>query len=437
MSTFTSVDDRVLQEVIGRARQRLVFIAPGLRPPVAASLVRAMDIVPADSIHLVFDVDAEVCRLGYGDRDFKGMEILQAAASQHGLTVNHQPGIRIGLLIVDDTTLIYSPTPELIETESRQPDKPNAICLHAELPLQLARACALGEGKHATLEVGKDPIQPAQIAAVKRDLEERPAKEFNVARIERVFNSLLHYVELRIENYKLISRSVSLNPKLFGVKNADVVRRLSNRYHLFAETDALTVEIPAFDEKANAIPKEPTQKFGPRSIDTERKRIKERFIMEAGDFGLIILRKDIQEFEQELKVLKAKIDAYKAAVQDVVKRRTDEIVAELLAALRETLKANPPDHWRSRFATKMPTDADIDRLFDEEVCAEVKRVNTDFDPRVFHAFKDVTYQTFKDEKFRSLLEDRFGKEAIETIFSEHDAAPEKVSTPTPETGGPT
>jgi hypothetical protein len=425
MNTFTSVDDRVLMDVISRARQRLVYIAPGIRPPVAQALVQAMSVVPQDSIHLVFDVDAEVCRLGYGDREFKGMEILQTAAARHSLTVNHQPGIRIGLVIADDTTLIYSPTPELIETESRQPDKPNAICLKAELPPQLARACAMGEEKHATLEIGKDPIKPATIETVKRDLQERPPKEFNVARIERVFNSMLHFVEFRIEDYKLTSRSVALNPELFGVRNEEVVRRLTNRYHLFSETDALIVEIPAFDKDANPDPKQPKQKFGPRSIDEVRKQIKKRFIMEAGDLGLIILRKDVQAFQGELKVLEAKISAYKESVQAVIQKRTEAIVAELLTALKDTLKANPPDHWRSRFTTKTPSDADIKRLFEDEVRAEVERVNTDFDPRVFHAFKDVTYQTFKDKDFRELLEQRFGKDAIAGIFSEHDAAPEK------------
>lgn len=425
MNTFTSVDDRILQEVIARSRQRLVYIAPGLRLPVAEALVRAMEVIPPDAIHLVFDVDAEVCRLGYGDRDFKGMELLQAAAAKHDLTVNHQPGIRIGLVIADDTTLIYSPTPELIEAESRQPDKPNAICLLAELPVQLAKACAMGAEKHASLEVGKDPIKPAMIEDIKRDLEQRPPKEFNVARIERVFNSMLHYVELRIEDYKLTSRSVSLNPELFGVRNAEVVQRLTNRYHLFSETDALTVEIPAFDKDAKLLTDQPKQKFGARSIDEVRKQIKKRFIMEAGDLGLIILRKDVEEFETQLRLLEAKIKAYKSAVQNVIKSRTDEIVAELLAALRGTLKANPPDHWRSRFTAKTPSDADIDRLFAEEVRVQVERVNTDFNPRVFHAFKDVTYQTFKDKKFRCLLEERFGKVAIETIFSEHDAAPEQ------------
>lgn len=32
--TFTSVDDQVLQEIVAQARQRLVVVAPGIRPPL-------------------------------------------------------------------------------------------------------------------------------------------------------------------------------------------------------------------------------------------------------------------------------------------------------------------------------------------------------------------------------------------------------------------
>lgn len=88
MATFTSVDDTVLIGTIAMARERLVYIAPGIRPPVAQALVQAMDVIPRESVHLVFDLDAEVCRLGYGDTDFAGMEILQAAVAERGLTVN-------------------------------------------------------------------------------------------------------------------------------------------------------------------------------------------------------------------------------------------------------------------------------------------------------------------------------------------------------------
>ena len=283
-NTFVRIDDNVLIRVIEQAHQRLVFIAPGLRPPVAEALAKAMSVVPAASIQLVFDVDAEVCRLGYGDKDFKGMELLQAAAAKHGLTVNHHPGIRIGLVIADDTTLIYSPTPELIEAESRQPDKPNAIVLRAELPKQLAVACGMGEEGHARLEVGKDGLDVKKVEEVKRDLADCP-KEFNIARIERVFSSLLQYVEFKIENYKLTTRSVHLKPELFGVQNEDVISRLTNRYRLFAESDSLTVEIPAFKEDGVADPQKPKEKFGPLSVDRERNRIKKKYVIEAGKFA--------------------------------------------------------------------------------------------------------------------------------------------------------
>jgi hypothetical protein len=379
-----------------------------------------MDIVPTDSVHLVLDVDAEVSRLGYGDKDFKGMELLQAAAAKRGLTVNHHPGIRIGLLIVDNTTLIYSPTAEYIETESRQPNKPNAIVLQAELPVQLANACAVGEEKFATLEVGKEPIDQKKVAAVKQDLADRPAKPFNVARIERVFSSLLQYVELRIEDYKLTSRSLKLNSRLFGVQNAEVAERLVGSYHLFSNPDSLVVEISYKGTDGKPV----KEKFGPKSVDKERDRIKEAFVIEAGDFGLLILKKDVAEFEKRIELLRTKVAAFKTAVQSEIGDRTDELVDELLKALQKSLQENPPEHWRSRYLGKTPTLSDVQRLFGDDIRAEVKRVKTDFNPKIFTAYKEATYQTFKDEKFRKIVEERFGKEAIEKIFSEYDAAPE-------------
>ena len=423
--TFTSVDDRVLCEVVGQARNRLVFIAPGIRPPVAEAIAEAMKVVPSAKIHLVLDVDAEVCRLGYGDKDFKGMEMLQSAAAKHSLTVNHHPGIRIGLLIADETTLIYSPTPELIETESRQPDKPNAIVLRNELPSQLANACAIGADGFKTVEIGLDQVDKRKVEEVKRDLAYRPPKEFNIARIERVFSSLLQYVELKIEDYKLTSRSLALNAELFGVRDAELIRRLTNRYHLFSETDTLTVEIPHIGDDAKPVADKPKIKFGPLSIDRERERIKKQFVIEAGKFGTLIQRRNVPAFEKEIKILEAKIAEYRKAAQTQIETRTQQIVDELLTALCDRLKASPPQHWRSRFLGNEPSNEDVARLFREDVESEVKRVKTSFAPQVVTVYKDVTYQTFKDPKFRELVEKRFGKEAIDKILSEYDAAPEQ------------
>jgi hypothetical protein len=85
---FTRIDDDVLQGLVRQACRRIVFIAPGVRNPVAEALAEAMKRLPNDAMHLVFDVDAEVCRLGYADTDLAGLKLLQAAAAGHGLTIS-------------------------------------------------------------------------------------------------------------------------------------------------------------------------------------------------------------------------------------------------------------------------------------------------------------------------------------------------------------
>jgi hypothetical protein len=423
---FTHVDDKVLVESIEKAQRRLVFIAPGLHAQVADALARAMGRLPSGGVHIVLDVDAEVCRLGYGDADFKGVEKAQAAARAYGLTINHHAGVRIGLLITDEATLVYSPVPRLIEAGSHQSGKPNGILLESQIPDALAEACGIGPDGEATLAIGEDPMKESQIDAVKADLAANPPKPFDLARIERVFNSHLHYVEWEIRDYKLASRSVMIRSELFGLRHADVVRRMTNRYHLFAETDSLNVEIPEFDEDGKEVAEEKAV-FGPKSIDDERRRITKQFLFSGGEFGLLILRRDVPDFERQLKRLEAQVNAYQSAVKELLTKRCEKIVSELLDAMKGALSANPPDHWRTRLMGKKITEDDVKRLFEEDIRGEVDRAQTGFNPRMFHAYKDVTYRTIHNKDFRARLEKRFGKAAADQLFPEHDAAPENPS----------
>jgi hypothetical protein len=213
-NTFVRVNDAILIDVISNARERLVFIAPGVRMRVAKALAKAIELLPSRSLHLVLDVDAEICRLGYGSME--GLALLQQVAARHGRTLKHHPGIRIGLVIADDTTVIYSPTPLLIEAGLFQPDKPNAIILRGEVPFTVTDACGLDPAGVAEVQVGKNPVDAVAVEAVAKNLRDRPAKKFNVARIERVFSSLLHYVEFKIEDYKLTSRALVLDSELLA-----------------------------------------------------------------------------------------------------------------------------------------------------------------------------------------------------------------------------
>src|SRR5262249_50734846 len=95
--------------------------------------------------------------------------------------------------------------------------KPNAIMLTANVPAAVEAACGLGAEGKAERDVGLAPVSASAVEEVKKDLKERPPKEFNIARIERVFNSALHFVELEILDYRLKAKKVKLDAELFGL----------------------------------------------------------------------------------------------------------------------------------------------------------------------------------------------------------------------------
>lgn len=130
--TFTVVNDEVLTNFIRQARKKIVYVAPGVSKKVAEALGQRFPDLGKLSITLIVDLDAEVYRLGYGD--LEGLALIKELADEHVLELRQQPGVRIGLLIADDTTLVYAPTPRLIEAGSKQETKPNAILLGEARP---------------------------------------------------------------------------------------------------------------------------------------------------------------------------------------------------------------------------------------------------------------------------------------------------------------
>ena len=136
--TITVFNDEVLVACILEARKKIVYVAPGVSKAVADTLGKRLPDMGMLSITLIVDVDAEVYRMGYGE--IEGLQDIKRLADEHFLELRQQSGVRIGLLKADDRTLVYAPTPRLIEAGSRAEEKPNAIMLGEDLP-ELERAC--------------------------------------------------------------------------------------------------------------------------------------------------------------------------------------------------------------------------------------------------------------------------------------------------------
>ena len=78
----------------------------------------------------------------------------------------------------------------LIEAGSTSSEKPNAIWVEQNMPQVLTQACVTGvEG-----EIGKQAVTPQSIDNALQSLSNEPPKKFNIARIERVYHSKIHFV---------------------------------------------------------------------------------------------------------------------------------------------------------------------------------------------------------------------------------------------------
>lgn len=120
-----SLRDIELEGQISCARRRLVVIAPGLSESVAKAIIKKWHELGRDAVQVVLDPDPEVCRLGLGD--LAALQLLHETAEQIRGRIHQQQGLRVGVVVTDETTTVYSPTPRLIEAGGKRGERLNAL----------------------------------------------------------------------------------------------------------------------------------------------------------------------------------------------------------------------------------------------------------------------------------------------------------------------
>jgi hypothetical protein len=198
--TFTTATDDSLIALIKGARNRLALIAPAMTTPVAKALAARMPDLPALYLTVILDADAEVYRMGYGDPE--ALEIIRKASNEAMFDLREQPGVRIGVLISDDQTMVYAPVSRNVEAGSTTEEKPNAIMLEGASTDRLAEAAGAAEGE---TEVGVMGMEPKRVAQMEADLKTNPPGPFDLTRKLRVFVTEVQFIELRVPNAYLLN----------------------------------------------------------------------------------------------------------------------------------------------------------------------------------------------------------------------------------------
>jgi hypothetical protein len=416
--TFAVASDAGLVELIQSATRRLIVVAPAVTDRVAAALAGRLRDLGRVAITVILDADPEVYRLGYGTQS--AFDVLRTASKVNQLDLRMQAGVRIGVVISDDVTMLFAPVPMLIEAGSKTDEKPNAIIIKGGDIGRIADATGAGEVNSKKQEIGTRAMTPELAEALDRDLAMNPPQKFDVARALRVFSSKVQCVELEVANYRLSTRQVRLPPELMDITDDDLKKRISSRIRTPAS------EFGKFTIKVTTVTGTETLEIDEKWLSAERKRIEDDCTFPIPKFGRVILHQDREKFDREIARYREIVLAYQKVVVSELEKVKSSFEEKLVTEyLPRWIQKPPPALIRY---LPDPTGADI-KLHLRRTAQNLFAEAVDFAPPLVRVvYKNVAPESVQDKAFTEPLRREMEKREvpdniIKNLFNTSDAAP--------------
>lgn len=422
---FTTATDDAVIEMIRLAKARLAVIAPGVTRPVAEALAARMADLSVLSLTVILDADPEVYRMGYGDTE--ALKIIRDASQTALFDLREQSGVRIGVIISDERTMVYAPVSRNVEAGSTSIERPNAIVLGGPATNALAVASgatpqpetstSTAEDK-AQQEIGQQALAPKKVEMMEADLKANPPRPFDLTRRLTVFVTEVQFVELRLTNAVLSSREIRLPPHFIKFNDA----------RLRQDTKS-TIKIPIdLSEKlevsfASHLGEE---KLKVNEADLKRLRdlIEQQFFYDWKGRGKIILRKDKNRFKKDLERLIKITKAYQDSLKSKFEQKKADFREGLVKEFLDFWVSQPPEYLSLSGAT---SESDCRR--DIESCADVmfEKAVTLGAPEAKDIYKDISIEDLKDEALMTELKKIMEKagvdqETLDKLFQSGAAA---------------
>lgn len=406
MSTFCAVDDQALANLIRQAQQRIVLIAPGLFLSVAEALCDRFKDVAQLEVSVILDADDDVCRIGFGE--LAALQLVHKQAGTAGFYVRYQPGLRVGVLLVDDQTLVWSPTPRSVEST---PDSstalrrasglaPNGLMLGTNPGRQIAQAvCAEGtETDPRTAEIGTSAITPDQVAEATTALTNNPPIPVDLARVTRVFSTKLQFVELKVTRAKLSQQQISLSSALLNADASEQLRGLlDSKLKAFSELRDREVDVPLFVMGEPAFDREGKpllEQVSEAGLSRERHAIEADYLYDVPGFGRVMERARRLEFEKRIEAFKVRLLAHSEGMRKTLANDAAAIVDDAVNLIAKRM---------AQAGAGKPLSSDDLEMIREGLHQNLARAESEA-PKVNLVFKEVTYEQTQDEQFKTKLD---------------------------------
>jgi hypothetical protein len=417
---FAVSSDEALIQLISSAQNRLVVIAPALTKAVAEAVSRRFDDLGQLGVTVILDSDPEVYRLGFGDQE--ALESIREASSNSMFDLREQSGVRIGVVISDDTTMVFSPISKNIEAGSISVEKPNAIILASGAGDSISTAAGADMSENAPKpELGTEALDPEKVQKMQSSLKANPPKPFDIARKMNIFSSKVQYVEFSASNYRLAKRQIPLPAALINVADNNLKDSITSRIQApFDGIGKLDIIIGEGEETE-------TIKVDDEWLKKERKRIEDEYTFQINNFGRVILYNDRQKFDKATERFKVIVTKYQTAMGGELKKSQSIFEERIIEEFAPKWKDNPPKHF-SRWSIEATPENIRNEL--QRLAQEIFESAISFDePKVKILYKNVAPENLQNTMFLEVLERimvkrRVPREIVNSLFETGQAAPE-------------
>jgi hypothetical protein len=387
-----SLPDIELEGQISCASRRLVAIAPGFTEPVAKAISQKWHQLGPGAVQVVVDPNPEVCRLGLGDME--ALALLHATAAELGVTVHQQRGLRVGVIITDETTTIYAPVPRLIEAGGQPGERFNALRLDAPV----LNASESGATSVEKLDLHTSPVGSDEIQYTAEDLKTNPPLKFDLARRVRVFNAMFEFVEFELRGLMIDKKTVQIPSDLIRLaRDPETQKLLRSSFRLIGDDPAIS---------------------GDRVVRVKN-AIAAKYLRPLPGFGSVILRCNKSDFEADVEKLRHCVELFQRKLKKKLQSAINANKERLIQALLPGVLDSPPSRWTA-FIGKHPARQDVERMLREELTRVFGEAGELFrDMKLTVVFKGVTYESLQDPQFIAMAAEKLH---LPELHEEFDAA---------------
>lgn len=379
-TAITRVDYQQIISLIASATRRVGLMAPGVTEDIAKALVEKWGALGSDAVCVILDIDPEVDRLGYGTTS--AVKILLNYAQSKNTIIRQQRGIRIGVLLIDDSALVYAPIPELIEAGSVNGFFPNGVFLE-QIPASLLAEFGWANAEKQAARERVETVSHEQVDEVITKLEQNPPLSFDISRSVRVFNSLFEFVEIEVKGCNIERKTITIPRHLMAfVPDPASRERMRSTYQLVSGSNIISGD----------------------EIKRARKKYVDHWLRNLPGYGQVVFRNEKAELQKGVELLKQFILDYKAKVSINLQSELDANRERLGRMLFRAMQQNPTDEWQ-RWLENFSDDTQLEKWIDNEL-RKLFGSAEDYlsEMKVTLIFKGVTYEMLNDPHFMEIAQ---------------------------------